>query len=136
MTLQTDAPDDALDPAVADYLLGVLLSALPPAADEAADSARRDAVRIAFQSMQPRNPKEAMLAAEAIRLAMFSCRASWLLVGLLAVCVVPPYFELLNRRRPTNLDLLILPKAIFPVEFVVGGLSYSQQSSADCRRFR
>jgi hypothetical protein len=66
MTLQTDAPDDALDPAVADYLLGVLLSALPPAADEAADSARRDAVRIAFQSMQPRNPKEAMLAAEAI----------------------------------------------------------------------
>jgi hypothetical protein len=66
MTLQADEPDDTLDPAFADYLLGVLLAALPAAADEAADSARRDAVRSAFQSMRPRNPKEAMLAAEAI----------------------------------------------------------------------
>ena len=68
MTLQADEPDDALDPAVADYLIGVLLAALPAAADEAADRARRNAVRVAFQSMRPRNPREAMLAAEAILL--------------------------------------------------------------------
>lgn len=66
MTLQADEPDDALDPTVADYLIGVLLAALPAAADEAADRARRNAVRVAFQSMRPRNPREAMLAAEAI----------------------------------------------------------------------
>ena len=44
------------------------------------------------------------LASEAIRLAMFSCKASWLLVGLLAFCTVPPYFELRNRRRPTRVS--------------------------------
>lgn len=46
------------------------------------------------------------LASEAIRLAMFSCKASWLLVGLLAVCTVPPYFELKNRVRPTRVYVL------------------------------
>lgn len=42
------------------------------------------------------------LASEAIRLAMFSCSASWLLVGLLIACTVPPYLELVNRGRPTR----------------------------------
>ena len=42
------------------------------------------------------------LAAEAIRLSMFSCKASWLLVLLLALGTVPPYIELMNRRRPTR----------------------------------
>jgi NADH-quinone oxidoreductase subunit M len=46
------------------------------------------------------------LASEAIRLAMFSCRASWLLVALLAVCTVPPYLELRNRQRPTRVYVL------------------------------
>src|SRR5208282_4117225 len=46
------------------------------------------------------------LASEAIRLAMFSCKASWLLVGLLAICTVPPYFELKNRVRPTRVYVL------------------------------
>jgi NADH-quinone oxidoreductase subunit M len=46
------------------------------------------------------------LASEGIRLAMFSCQASWLLVGLLVLCTVPPYFELRNRHRPTRIYLL------------------------------
>ncbi len=46
------------------------------------------------------------LVSEAIRLAMFSCKASWLLVGLLVICTVPPVFELRNRARPTRVYLL------------------------------
>jgi NADH-quinone oxidoreductase subunit M len=46
------------------------------------------------------------LASESIRLAMFSCKASWLLVGLLALCTVPAYIELRNRRRPTGVYTL------------------------------
>jgi NADH-quinone oxidoreductase subunit M len=46
------------------------------------------------------------LASDAIRLAMFSCKASWLLIGLLALCAVPPYFELINRRRPARVYVL------------------------------
>jgi NADH-quinone oxidoreductase subunit M len=46
------------------------------------------------------------LAAASIRLAMFSSRASWLLVGLLVLCTVPPYFELKNRGRSTGVYTL------------------------------
>lgn len=42
------------------------------------------------------------LASDALRLAMFSCQASWLLVGLLAMGTLPPYVELVNRGRPTR----------------------------------
>lgn len=46
------------------------------------------------------------LASDAIRLAMFSCKAGWLLVGLLVLCTFPPYLELINRRRPTRVYVL------------------------------
>ena len=46
------------------------------------------------------------LASETIRLAMFSCKASWMLVALLILCTVPPYFELRNRRRPIRVYVL------------------------------
>ncbi len=46
------------------------------------------------------------LASDAIRLMMFSCAASWLLIKLLIICTVPPYFELVNRKRPTRVYLL------------------------------
>src|SRR5262249_11661829 len=39
------------------------------------------------------------LAAEAIRLATYTCRDPWILVGALAVSTVPPYVELVNRGR-------------------------------------
>ena len=42
------------------------------------------------------------LAAEAIRLATFSSKEPWLLIGLLAASTVPPYVELANRGRPTR----------------------------------
>jgi NADH-quinone oxidoreductase subunit M len=46
------------------------------------------------------------LASESIRLAMFSSPASWVLVGLLLLCSVPPYFELRIRHRPTRVYVL------------------------------
>lgn len=58
------------------------------------------------------------LASEAIRLAIFSCQASWLLVGLLAICTVPPYFELRNRSRPMRVYAIHM--ASFVVLLVLG----------------
>ncbi|MFO0952849.1 MAG: proton-conducting transporter membrane subunit [Isosphaeraceae bacterium] len=58
------------------------------------------------------------LASEAIRLAMFSCKASWLLVFLLVICTVPPYLELRNRRRPTRVYLAHM--LLFDVLVVLG----------------
>jgi hypothetical protein len=65
MTLPDDA-GDTLDPALAEYHLGLILGALPALEDAAATLARRDAIRTAFLAMRPRNPMEAMMAAEAI----------------------------------------------------------------------
>lgn len=48
------------------------------------------------------------LAAESIRLATFSCTHPGVLVGLLIADTVPPYIELLNRRKPTRVYLLHL----------------------------
>ena len=58
------------------------------------------------------------LASEAIRLAIFSCQASWLLVGLLTLCTVPPFFELRNRSRPTRVYLIHM--ALFVGLMVLG----------------
>lgn len=66
MTPQPNQPGETLDPAFIDYLLGALVGALPPAEDEQAGQARREAIRVAFLSMRPLTPTEAMLAAEAI----------------------------------------------------------------------
>ena len=46
------------------------------------------------------------LAAESIRLATFSCREPWVLVGLFAISTIPPYVELRIRRRPTRVYLI------------------------------
>jgi NADH-quinone oxidoreductase subunit M len=46
------------------------------------------------------------MAAEAIRIASFSCTEPWILIGLLAISTVPPYVELLNRRSPTRVYLV------------------------------
>jgi NADH-quinone oxidoreductase subunit M len=48
------------------------------------------------------------LAQEAIRLAILGCSGQepWLLIGLLAVGSIPPYIELYNRHRPTQVFLL------------------------------
>jgi NADH-quinone oxidoreductase subunit M len=46
------------------------------------------------------------LAAEAMRLATFSCKEPWVLIGLLAISTLPPYVELKNRGRPTRVYAL------------------------------
>jgi NADH-quinone oxidoreductase subunit M len=46
------------------------------------------------------------LASESIRLATFSADDPWLLIGLLTASVIPPYIELVNRRRPTRVYAL------------------------------
>ncbi len=68
------------------------------------------------------------LASEALRLAMFSCKASWLLVGLLTVCTVPAYVELRNRGRPVRVYLLHM--GLFVVLMVLGWAGVSAAASA------
>lgn len=46
------------------------------------------------------------LAAEAMRLAMFSCKEPWPLIGLLAIMTVPGYIELASRGRPTRVYVI------------------------------
>ncbi len=46
------------------------------------------------------------LAAEAVRLATFAAVDTRVLVALLAISTMPPYVELVNRRRPTRLYLI------------------------------
>jgi NADH-quinone oxidoreductase subunit M len=58
------------------------------------------------------------LAAEALRLATFSCRDPWLLIGLLTLSVLPPYIELRSRRRPTR--VYVLHMALFVALLVSG----------------
>jgi NADH-quinone oxidoreductase subunit M len=60
------------------------------------------------------------LAAEGIRLATFSARDSWVLIYLLIIGTVPPFIELLNRRRPTRVYLLHM--CLFVGLLTVGGL--------------
>ncbi len=47
-----------------------------------------------------------MLFGEAVRVAAFACVNPWLLIGLVAVSAVSPYFELRNRAKPTRVFML------------------------------
>jgi NADH-quinone oxidoreductase subunit M len=58
------------------------------------------------------------LCAEAMRLATFSCREPWVLVGLLAAATIPPYVELVNRGRPVRVYTLHM--ALFVLLLVLG----------------
>ena len=58
------------------------------------------------------------LADESIRLALFSCQASWLLVALLIACAVTPYVELVNRGRPTR--VYVVHMLLFSGLLIVG----------------
>ncbi len=46
------------------------------------------------------------LLAESIRLMTFSCKEPWILIALLIANSIPPYFELVNRRKPTRVYVL------------------------------
>ncbi|MBY0522023.1 MAG: oxidoreductase [Gemmataceae bacterium] len=58
------------------------------------------------------------LASEAIRLATFACTAPWVLIVLLTACTIPPYLELRNRNKPTQVYALHM--GLFVV-LLVGG---------------
>jgi len=58
------------------------------------------------------------LTNEALRLAIFGCREPWVLIGLLILSVVPPYFELINRGKPTR--VYVLHMALFGLLLVLG----------------
>ncbi len=58
------------------------------------------------------------LAAETIRLATFSTKEPWLLIGLLAASTIPPYIELASRGRPTR--VYVLHMALFVGLLVLG----------------
>jgi NADH-quinone oxidoreductase subunit M len=58
------------------------------------------------------------LASEAIRIATFACAEPWVLIGLLCVCTVPSYLELVNRGRPTR--VYVLHMALFMGLLVLG----------------
>jgi NADH-quinone oxidoreductase subunit M len=58
------------------------------------------------------------LAAETIRLATFSCKEPWVLIGLLAASTVPPYIELRNRGRSTR--VYVIHMALFVGLMVIG----------------
>ncbi len=54
----------------------------------------------------PRFSLRLALASEALVLATFSCRASWMLIALLSAATIPPYVELRRRDRCTRVYVL------------------------------
>lgn len=58
------------------------------------------------------------LFAEAILLATFSCRASWILVILLVLSTIAPYFELRQRKRCTR--IYVYHMGLFSALLLVG----------------
>jgi NADH-quinone oxidoreductase subunit M len=58
------------------------------------------------------------LTSAGIRLGIFGCAASWLLIALLTVCVVPAYVELRNRGKPTR--VYVLHMSLFVVLLTLG----------------
>ena len=62
-----------------------------------------------MSTLRPKAPRFSLKLAfisEAILLATFSCRASWTLVGLLAIATIPPFLELRGRERCTKIYAL------------------------------
>jgi NADH-quinone oxidoreductase subunit M len=58
------------------------------------------------------------LVSEAIVLATLSCQEPWGIIALLAAGTVPPYLELVARRRPTR--VYVLHMALFVILMVLG----------------
>lgn len=58
------------------------------------------------------------LSTEAVRVAMFASREPWLLIGLLILGAIPPFFELRSRGAPTRVYTLHM--GLFAVLLVLG----------------
>jgi NADH-quinone oxidoreductase subunit M len=61
------------------------------------------------------------LVSESLVIATFSCQEPWVVIGLLAVATLPPFFELRARGRPTRVYAIHM--ALF-VALMVAGWSY------------
>ena len=66
-----------------------------------------------LKTKAPRFSLTGTLIAESILLATFSCRASWVLVVLLAASVIPPYFELKARQRCSRVYVIHMGAFLF-----------------------
>ncbi len=58
------------------------------------------------------------LVSESILLATFSCRASWVLVALLSIAIVPPWIEMRSRQRCTR--IFTLHMGVFVLLLIAG----------------
>lgn len=58
------------------------------------------------------------LIAESLVMATFSCTEPWVIIGLMALSTLPPYFELRARGRPTG--VFVLHMTLFVVLLVLG----------------
>jgi NADH-quinone oxidoreductase subunit M len=58
------------------------------------------------------------LLAESLVLATFSCKTPWILIGLVAVGTIPPYWDLYSRKEPTR--AFTLHMAAYILLLVVG----------------
>ncbi|MFO0903997.1 MAG: proton-conducting transporter membrane subunit [Pirellulales bacterium] len=58
------------------------------------------------------------LLLQAVVMATFACTEPWVIILLLSLAALPPYFELKARRRPTG--VYVLHMALFVVLMVVG----------------
>ncbi len=66
----------------------------------------------------PRFSLKHALLSESLLLAIFSCRASWTLIGLLVVSTIPPYLELRQRQRDTRVYTIHM--SLFVILLVTG----------------
>ena len=63
------------------------------------------------------------LVAEAIRVAIFSSKAPWTVIALLALGTIPPFFELLARGKSTRVFLVHM---LAFITLMVGGWSFAE----------
>lgn len=63
------------------------------------------------------------LVSEALLLAMLSCKLPWVIALLLVVAAIPPYVELLRRRKPTRVYLVHM--GVFAALLLTGQLLVS-----------
>jgi NADH-quinone oxidoreductase subunit M len=68
-----------------------------------------------------------MLITEAIVLATLSCKQPWGVIALLALGAIPPYFELLARKKPTR--VYVLHMVLFVALMVLGWSLVQWQAS-------
>lgn len=68
------------------------------------------------------------LFSEAVLLATLSCRAPWLIIGLMSLATIPPWIEMRNRRQSTR--FYVINMAAFVVMLAAGQTLVPDDASA------